>query len=434
MPTSRTLRRRAQRQRAKAAAGSDPMAEVNGASPSGKLLKPEPPWLILPGTIEDGNNERATLLSITGGEATNARAVEAAMPRDVVLGSEGGWLVTADGRGTLYMANPATGAQAEMPAIATIPFVHPGHSGNWFVIKVEPFLQFRFGGAPPPDDKTCSPIPSRTNTLTAAQMRQWFYRKVVLSASPRPENYTAMLILERPFSVPAFATAEDPSWRMAPSKDGIEDAIHHDGRFYSISYSGQIEAWNRNVETGEFTSTVVAPRLTIVDGDNNNNKLLRKYIAALPDGRLMAVLKCTKDVIDKGDYLSRKVTRVFFKVHILDDGHNNRQWEEARDIGDAALFVGVNASLCVSTKEHPGIRAGCVYYTDDEIGEATVRHEHRMPCEPYGRYHPVYGKDLNEELRYLAVYSLKNGTAARITDLGERRCWPPAAWVTPAFL
>ena len=42
--------------------------------------------------------------------------------------------------------------------------------------------------------------------------------------------------------------------------------------------------------------------------------------------------------------------RLTFKVRVLDAG--TEQWKEADDISDAALFVGVNSSLCVSRREH----------------------------------------------------------------------------------
>ncbi|CAD6342963.1 unnamed protein product [Miscanthus lutarioriparius] len=71
-------------------------------------------------------------------------------------------------------------------------------------------------------------------------MRQVFYRKVVLSASPRPDSYAAMLIMDWAF---AMAEEEDPVWRMAPSHDGVEDAIHHGGHFLSITYTGHVKAW-----------------------------------------------------------------------------------------------------------------------------------------------------------------------------------------------
>lgn len=79
----------------------------------------------------------------------------------------------------------------------------------------------------------------------------WFYRKVVLSvsgASPRHgSSYdAAMLILDMHHGFPAFASAEDPVWRLASSRAGIEDAIHHAGRFYSVTYAGEVEVWERH--------------------------------------------------------------------------------------------------------------------------------------------------------------------------------------------
>jgi hypothetical protein len=60
-----------------------------------------------------------------------------------------------------------------------------------------------------------------------------------------------MLILDRIFGAPAFATSNDAAWTLAPSQDGVEDAIHHNGRFYSVSYSGVVEAWERHAESRE---------------------------------------------------------------------------------------------------------------------------------------------------------------------------------------
>lgn len=67
-----------------------------------------------------------------------------------------------------------------------------------------------------------------------------------------------MLIMDRSIGTLSFTTAEDPTWRMVPSHDGIEDTIHHGGRFLSITYMGHVEAWQRKVETSEFTSDAVA--------------------------------------------------------------------------------------------------------------------------------------------------------------------------------
>ncbi|KAL6841084.1 hypothetical protein ACP4OV_029053 [Aristida adscensionis] len=395
------------------------------AAPGSRLMRPEPPWLLLSG---DGDETIATAFSLADGAAAAAvRAPSPAMRGHVVLGSGGGWLVTADERGALRMANPASGEHADLPDLAADPLFLA--AGSCFMLDAEAFAQLRFGGPPPPGETLWWPIPPRTYTMTAEQMRRSFYRKVVLAAMPESGGYAAMLILQPPFAVPAFATAEDPAWRLAPSRDGVADAIHHDGRFHSITYSGVVEAWDRDADTGEYTSTALSPRLPDDTDGGDGRRRHRTYLAAAPDGRLMAVIKYSGEVVDG---VRRTVTRPFFKVRVLDrERAHGGAWVEAADdiVGDAAVFVGVNGSLCVPAREHDGgIRAGCVYFTDDDIGEAALRHEHEKERRAYLRERD------DDEVRYLGVYSLAERRAERIPGLTtKRRCWPPAVWFTPSF-
>jgi hypothetical protein len=249
-------------------------------------------------------------------------------------------------------------------------------------------------------------------------MRQVFYCKVVLSALPRPSSYAAMLIMDRFIGALAFATAEDLAWRMAPSRNGVEDAIHHGVRFLSITYTGHAKAWQCNVETGEVTSDAVAPRLAYED-----EHLRRKYLTLSADGRLTVVLKHSTDEENPSHRYRTisKDTRVFFKVQILN--HDKGRWEVAADIGDAAIFVGVNGSLCLSMREHQGITPGCVYFTDDDVGGACL---HKAYCVSDDT-------ELIDELRDVGVYSLKAGRVEKIGALGKHRLWPPPAWFTPAL-
>uniref|UniRef100_A0A8R7UXC8 KIB1-4 beta-propeller domain-containing protein n=1 Tax=Triticum urartu TaxID=4572 RepID=A0A8R7UXC8_TRIUA len=178
--------------------------------------------------------------------------------------------------------------------------------------------------------------------MTPGSMRRYFYCKVVLSDSAA----IAMLITDLRYGAVAFVMAEGRLWKLVPSChginkastkcarwprppscDSIEDVVHHEGRFYSITYSSKLEAWEQGADD------LVTP----------------------PDGRPMVVLK-------QSDKITHRLT---FKVQVLDA--TAKQWKEVDDIGDAALFVGVNGLLCVSTREHPELRAGCVYYTVDDL-------------------------------------------------------------------
>ncbi|OEL33251.1 hypothetical protein BAE44_0005730 [Dichanthelium oligosanthes] len=256
----------------------------------------------------------------------------------VVLGSSGGWLFTADARGQLRMANPITGDQADLPAITTIPFLRWKESARSFLVDLEPFLQMRrFYGLLPLDGRKAT-----ASSLPAEQFCNLFYRKVVLSAPPRSGGgYAAMLILGREYGAPAFATAEDPAWRLAPFYDAVDDAIYHRGRFYSISYSGVLESWDRHGDTGEFTSKVV------------NLK---------------------------------------------------------------------------STGEHPGLRAGCVYFTNDQLGQAYLDWD---LLRRYDFIKSGYVRELRD--RDVGVFSLRDGTVEKVEGTGMHPFWPLPAWFTPSF-
>lgn len=395
---------------------------------SGHVMKPDSlPWLVVP-TV---NEATATIVSVADRKLKEMPTCVPGMRDHVVLGSSHGWLVTADAKARLHLANPVTGAQAHLPSITTLPFFF--RYNNWFGIDMDALARIRFGGLPPPPDYVdkmwrTDPLP-RSMTLTADQMRQCFYRKVVLSASPRSDGgYAAMLILVHSCTgAPAFATSDDPNWRMAPSRDGIEDALCHEGRFYSLTFSGIVEAWDRDGATGNFNSTVVAPMLNytseVVRDDDPNNR--RKYLAVAPDGRFMVVLK-QKVEVQTQSYFSKKWAFVF-KVFILDEAR--KHWEDARDnIGDMALFVGVNSSLCVSpTKGQPGggIKPGCVYFTNDDINKAW---QHRDWDS-----HRSYG-DNDNDVRSVGAVSITDGRVVVVDgvtpDMYPR--WPLPVWFTPS--
>ncbi|XP_014751204.1 uncharacterized protein LOC106865544 [Brachypodium distachyon] len=77
--------------------------------PCKDLFEPEPPCLLLP----DKTSDTARLFSLAERRAFSARVPDPAMrERDyLVIGSNHGWLATADDRGQIHLANPTTGAQ-----------------------------------------------------------------------------------------------------------------------------------------------------------------------------------------------------------------------------------------------------------------------------------------------------------------------------------
>ncbi|XBJ22156.1 hypothetical protein VPH35_000588 [Triticum aestivum] len=371
------------------------------------VFSPSAPWLLLPGKNE-GNTKTAALFSVADRRAATVRAPYPALRDHLIIGSSRGWLATADGRGQIYLVNPASGEQHALPHVATMG-VFLRTPCQWFTVCLKRFMTVRFGG----EDSFWGPEGHSARTVTADHMGVWFYRKVVLSVSPsRHGSYgTAMMILHRDFGAPGLRHGR-----------GRRDAIYHDGQFYSVSYSGVVEAWQRDTESGAFTSTAVTPRLDIEEAGSPCH---RKYLAAAPGGRLMVVLKYAQVIKDLD---SQDRWTCSFKVHVLgDDG----QWKGTRDIGDAALFIGVNNSMCVPTRGHPEIKAGCIYFTNDEPWAAELRKTKDLSswsnksCDD---------EPVDSDIRALGVYSLRDDTVKKMEALGRPYGMfsVPPVWITPS--
>uniref|UniRef100_R7W518 KIB1-4 beta-propeller domain-containing protein n=1 Tax=Aegilops tauschii TaxID=37682 RepID=R7W518_AEGTA len=191
---------------------------------------------------------------------------------------------------------------------------------------------------------------------------------------------------------------------------------------FAAVFASSSDAWQRDTESGTFTSTAVTPKLIVKQGGWPCH---RKYLAAGPGGRLMVVLKYAQ--VTK-DLHSRDGWTCTFKVHVLgDDG----QWKETMDIGDVALFVGVNTSLCVPTMGCPGIMAGCIYFTNDELGVAKLRRTKDLSSRSYKS---CDDEPVNSDIRALGVYSLKDGMVKKMEALQQqyRIFSAPPVWITPS--
>ena len=148
------------------------------------VFKPSAPWLLLPGK-NDENAKTARLLSVADRRAATVRTPYPALRAHLVIGSSRGWLATADGRGQIYLVNPASGEQHALPHVATMGvFLHTPYRG--FIMNIWRFMAIRFVLGPSFISDSSRRLVHGAHVLTADEMRTSFYRKVVLSPSRRP--------------------------------------------------------------------------------------------------------------------------------------------------------------------------------------------------------------------------------------------------------
>ncbi|XBI95869.1 hypothetical protein VPH35_032241 [Triticum aestivum] len=300
-------------------------------------FKSEAPWLLLRGRTP----ETATLFSLSDRCTTTVCVPEPALHHHV---------------------------QRTLPAITTMPCLVEQEQYGQFVLDLKHFVK-----APPhpvydyrPSDWTHR---IGAHDMCAKHMRS-FCRKVILSNCPPCP--AAMMITGSQFGFTVCGTT--------PSPDGIEDAIHYEGRFYSITYSGQVKAREHDThDAGVFRSMVVAPRLLLPANLDHH-----RYLVVALGRRLTVVAK-------EATHGYRALPS--FKVHVLDT--SGEEWRETDNIGDVV-------------QEHPELKAGCVYYASEG-----------------------YANDCAADL--VRVFSLKDGKAGKVEGLGRRRTKPRPVWFSPCI-
>ncbi|XP_074287120.1 putative F-box protein At2g16290 [Silene latifolia] len=216
-------------------------------------------------------------------------------------------------------------------------------------------------------------------------------RVIVLKVSQNGHDEFAIMVLYKDWEAAVFARHGDQSWtpvlvRDSPRHASMVDVVAMNGHVFVLYEDGQIEFWN--VEEFHHLGLVkprkYSPNTSVVYASFKETGAETIYLVQSGSDLLM-VLRCKIDLRYKvDDYAYRNN---FFEVYRLNPKEKN--WEEIEDLGDRALFVGGNASMCVSVTHATNLQPGCIYFTDDDYDCW------EMQCKPSGRNMGVY--DLKNE-------------------------------------
>ncbi|TVU21491.1 hypothetical protein EJB05_31127, partial [Eragrostis curvula] len=123
------------------------------------------------------------------------------------------------------------------------------------------------------------------------------------------------------------------SWSSVESKHILEDIVKHKGHLYTSDMYGTVEVW-------------AEPPRAWPDEEVTPHRRLRCLVET-PAGDLIRVKRQDANK---------------FSVWILDRGAFS--WVEIDNIGDFALFVSHYNSVCFVAKDHPNLKANCIYFID----------------------------------------------------------------------
>jgi len=103
-----------------------------------------------------------------------------------------------------------------------------------------------------------------------------------------------------------------------------------------------------------------------------------------------------------------KSVGLFLKVYKVD--FDRKKLIQMESLGDHALFLGGNHSICLSSVDVPEVRGNCIYFCDDCFDLPRSRdHEH------------------------LGVYNMEDGIFEANFPIDIRSSWQRPIWIRPSL-
>ena len=245
------------------------------------------------------------------------------------------------------------------------------------------------------------------------RMRMCYYAKAILHPSSAGSGHTVVVIYGQ-FNSLALAYAGDESWTQLqpPHPRTFMDIIFRKGLLHAMEYTGELMVFDLDTPGSPMVTWVAGP-------DSRLGCYNQKCLVKSPDGKGMFQGWRDSDWVPVDGNKQRE--SVFpgdarmsteFVIFKLDERRND--WSAVKDLGDLALFLGLNCSMVLSTREFPELASSCFNFIDD----------YRDGC--------IFEQ---QAIRNVGVFDLKYESFRRydshLTDSEWNR--PPQIWIMPTL-
>ncbi|XBI12981.1 hypothetical protein VPH35_139780 [Triticum aestivum] len=177
---------------------------------------------------------------------------------------------------------------------------------------------------------------------------RWFYQKVVLSCDPSPSHDSGGEDFFCESKREPLAACHDESCEMG--KDSYADCAHHNGRFYTVTMRGVVEAWDLDIGPPHQPGK----QAIIADGDGRHRRILTRFLVSTPWGGLLEIRTQRRS-----DHPRRVIVEAF-EVDV--EERRLVRLSSATAIREHAVFVGLSESVCLRAEGCPGVRPNHVYF------------------------------------------------------------------------
>ncbi|KAK9705974.1 hypothetical protein RND81_07G096500 [Saponaria officinalis] len=200
---------------------------------------------------------------------------------------------------------------------------------------------------------------------------QRFLQKLIVIKVSKGDHQEFVIAALYDFDRLALARHSDQSWTSVFIRkySVLIDLVSVDNYVYGLYDDGDIVFWNvREFLGGELVKAMeFSPhKLEIFEFFAEVTMRPSRYLIQSGSDFLMVIRD--RQVVANSDYDDYNYDIVYqtnnFKVYKLNP--KAKKWEEIKDVGSVALFVGRNYSMSVSVTVSECLRSNCIYFTDDE--------------------------------------------------------------------
>ncbi|KAL7003259.1 hypothetical protein U1Q18_004418 [Sarracenia purpurea var. burkii] len=186
--------------------------------------------------------------------------------------------------------------------------------------------------------------------------QDYFVCNGIISSDPfsNPNDYEVVVIYGGMRRL-AFLKSSDGSWKFINTEPDyvFSNVIYYKSLVLAVNTCSdlvQIDMARGDHKALTARSTTPASFAYLVESNNGNLLLVQRFWKS----------------VDEEDEKNLHIKTHEFKVFTLlrPAGQKRPAWVQIKDLGDQALFVGDNYSVCVSTSKFPQYERNCIYYTD----------------------------------------------------------------------
>ncbi|KAL5720248.1 SWR1-complex protein 3 [Ranunculus cassubicifolius] len=278
------------------------------------------PWMMLGETNTTRNTKVKDLQSfcdLSTGEFHENNVPETLGRR--CLGSSSGWLLTVGAK--IHLLNPLTRQRIPLPSKKTL--VQKQGFG-FYDLDASPSFVYRFA------------LSSRNHQL-------------------EHDGCVVMVIYSESGKL-AFASPKSKSWNAIKSLDYFHDIVFFKGKFYAVNSDGGLSECNTD-------TSLIEPK-QLKELAFKRNHWWKFYLFEMA-GDLHLLKRSFETKLLGSDGASRYCVGTCFEVYKF-DFNTRKMWMKVSDLGNNAVFIGMNSSFSVSSIDYPNIKPNSIYFMDGE--------------------------------------------------------------------